>query len=288
MVTALVILVPCLLIYSHWMAADNVVDLTTSTKLLEALQQQHHQASALRVATPITTTMTMTEFTCIPGVVYHPPGFVALESRENGGLGHILEKKQFQHGAEVGVQRGVHARKVLENWPSCQTFQLIDLWGHQENYVDKANVQQQAQDRIYNEAQNRLKKFAHKTTFHRMLSTQAAAHIPDYSLDFIYIDARHDYCGVTEDMETFWPKLRPGGLMAGHDYMYNSQVQALQPDQDWSICQDGSIHQSAVRGAVNDFAEKNGLIVTVEFAAGHEFRTWMVQKPTLAHCVGKK
>ena len=31
--------------------------------------------------------------------------------------------------------------------------------------------------------------------------------------------ARHDYCGVKEDLETYWPKLRRGGILAGHDYL---------------------------------------------------------------------
>lgn len=230
-------------------------------------------------------TMATGDYQCLPGVVYHPPGFVALESRANGGLGHIMEQKGFTQGAEVGVQRGVHARKILENWPSCKSFTLIDLWAQQENYIDKANVQQNTQDQIYNDAKQRLQKFEHKTKFYRMLSTEAAKKISNHSLDFVYVDARHDYCGVMEDMEAYWPTLRPGGLMAGHDFMYNSQVQALQPDQDWSICQDGTKNERAVRGAVEDFAKREGLIVTVEFDAGHEFRTWMVQKPTLKHCV---
>jgi hypothetical protein len=25
---------------------------------------------------------------------------------------------------------------------------------------------------------------------------------------------RHDYCGVKEDIENWWPKLKPGGIMA--------------------------------------------------------------------------
>jgi hypothetical protein len=200
-----------------------------------------------------------------------------------------MEQRGFTSGAEVGVQRGVHARKMLEQWPGCQSFALIDLWAHQpdKNYLDKANVQQNAQDQIYNEAKQRLQKFRHKTRFYRMASTEAAKMIGNHSLDFIYIDARHDYCGVTEDIEAYWPKLRPGGLMAGHDFMFNSQVRALQPDQDWSICQDGTRNERAVRGAVEDFAKREGLVVTVEFAAGHEFRTWMVQKPTLIHCIQK-
>jgi hypothetical protein len=30
---------------------------------------------------------------------------------------------------------------------------------------------------------------------------------------------RHDYCGVMEDLVAYWPKLRSGGIIAGHDYV---------------------------------------------------------------------
>jgi len=52
----------------------------------------------------------------------------------------------------------------------------------------------------------------------REFSVSAAAKVAHTSLDFAYIDARHDYEGLSEDLRAWWPKLCPGGLMAGHDY----------------------------------------------------------------------
>ena len=52
----------------------------------------------------------------------------------------------------------------------------------------------------------------------REFSVSAAAKVAHTSLDFAYIDARHDYEGPSEDLRAWWPKLCPGGLMAGHDY----------------------------------------------------------------------
>lgn len=66
--------------------------------------------------------------------------------------------------------------------------------------------------------------FQSKTVFHHKLSTEAAKEIPDQSLDFVYIDARHDYCGALEDIENYWPKLHPGGIMAGDDYITNAEI----------------------------------------------------------------
>ena len=48
---------------------------------------------------------------------------------------------------------------------------------------------------------------------------QAVDLFQNESLDFIYIDARHDYKAVWDDLEAWFPKLRKGGLFSGHDYV---------------------------------------------------------------------
>ena len=97
----------------------------------------------------------------------------------------------------------------------------VDPWleDRPENYVDIANVAQWHQDANYESAQKRLAPFGTRSTIWRMTSVEAAARIPAASLDFVYIDARHDYASVMEDLEAWYPKVRPGGLMTGHDYL---------------------------------------------------------------------
>jgi hypothetical protein len=65
--------------------------------------------------------------------------------------------------------------------------------------------------------------------------------VPDASLDYVYVDARHDYCGVKEDLEAWWPKLRRGGILAGHDYLDAAEVRAKPSPakQDWA-CEAGA------------------------------------------------
>jgi len=62
-------------------------------------------------------------------------------------------------------------------------------------------------------------------------------------LDYVYVDARHDYAGVKEDLEAWWPKLRKGGLLAGHDFI---------PD---GIVKEGDF---GVQKAVHEFVGKHG------------------------------
>lgn len=44
-------------------------------------------------------------------------------------------------------QLGIFSEAILSQWPSCTRFYLADLWGHQENYQDVANVGQAEQVR---------------------------------------------------------------------------------------------------------------------------------------------
>lgn len=68
------------------------------------------------------------------------------------------------------------------------------------------------------EAQANLAPFQNlgvELEYMRMLTSEAVDRISNDSIDFIYVDARHDYCGVKEDLELYFPKLRSGGIIAG-------------------------------------------------------------------------
>lgn len=53
----------------------------------------------------------------------------------------------------------------------------------------------------------------------RMMSVQAVRLFDNDSIDFCFIDADHTYEAVSEDLRLWNPKMRPGGLLAGHDYV---------------------------------------------------------------------
>lgn len=202
-----------------------------------------------------------------------PKNFPIKVLRSRHEMGAYLENSGFTTGAELGVNLGHFAKHTLDNWPSCQRYYLIDVWKHQENYHDIVNVDDPSQEQFFQEAKKRLEPFKSKLVYLRDFTSSAVHSIPDSSLDFVYVDARHDYCGTSEDIELYWPKLRPGGLMTGHDYKEAFEV----PGQDWGICADGSRHSGAVKGAVDDFAAKNGLQVVVTYTDGWE--SWMMRKP---------
>ena len=64
--------------------------------------------------------------------------------------------------------------------------------------------------------------FTNKFKTLRMASLAAAKLFDDRSLDFVFIDAAHDYESVKADILAWRPKVRLGGTLAGHDYIPNS------------------------------------------------------------------
>jgi len=59
----------------------------------------------------------------------------------------------------------------------------------------------------------------------RMSSIRAAELYADQSLDFVFIDAAHDYASVKADVLAWLPKVKAGGTLAGHDYSNEPGVQ---------------------------------------------------------------
>jgi hypothetical protein len=123
-------------------------------------------------------------------------------------------------GVEVGVRRGDFSAWILHRW---QGFRLVcvDPWAEDagERYVDIANVTQARHDELLEITRQRLAAFGSRCEIWRMSSVEAASRVADGSLDFVYLDARHDEASVTEDLEHWYPKLGPHGVFSGHDYL---------------------------------------------------------------------
>jgi len=68
-------------------------------------------------------------------------------------------------------------------------------------------------------------RFLGRFEIHRDYSINAAKNFKDSSLDFIYIDGRLDYSGVKVDVEAWYPKLKEGGLFAGHEFVPDGILQ---------------------------------------------------------------
>ena len=188
---------------------------------------------------------------------------------------YLLEAEGCRRGAELGVLNGEFALHTLDRWPSCVEYVLVDLWSHQDNYLDMYN---EAHDTHYRTAMSKLKPHSPKITICRNLTTTCAGRFRDAFFDYVYVDARHDYTGVSADLEAWWPKIRHGGILGGHDYVEQSDG-PQQTGQNWTLNFDGSVDHAgrAVKGAVDDFASRRRRQVVVMYRESG-WNSWLIRK----------
>lgn len=63
-----------------------------------------------------------------------------------------------------------------------------------------------------------MEKYGDRVSFMRETGSSAALKFADESVDFVYIDALHDFESVSSDIRTWFHKVRRGGIISGHDY----------------------------------------------------------------------
>jgi hypothetical protein len=135
-----------------------------------------------------------------------------LPDRSRKDLASLFYKLGFKIGAEVGVDRGRFSKVLCIQCPGLKLY-AIDAW-------QPYGIETQAiMDKFYEETCWRLAPY--DVTVMRAWSVDAAASIPDGSLDFVYIDASHLLAPVISDISVWEPKVRSGGIVAGHDFTFN-------------------------------------------------------------------
>lgn len=132
----------------------------------------------------------------------------------------------FKKGAEIGVYLGYYSRVLLDNIPGLQLY-CIDTWNNNTS-----------RKRAFEYACEDLGRYPGANII-RGTSVESAKQFEDGSLDFVFIDADHSYEAVKQDLEAWYPKVRKGGIVSGHDYFESPR---------------GSVQ---VIPAVNEFVEKH-------------------------------
>jgi hypothetical protein len=123
----------------------------------------------------------------------------------------------LNEGAEIGVQRGKFSECILNQWEG-RKLHAIDPWFHQGAKFDISDETQEIHDQNLKETKNALKRFKDRANIIRLKSVDAAKQFADEQLDWVYIDARHDYRSMWADLTAWYSKIRKGGILAGHDY----------------------------------------------------------------------
>ena len=136
---------------------------------------------------------------------------------------NLLRDRPHQKGAEIGVFEGDTSFRLLQALPTIQQLICVDPFEHYPEQTKTLNPNKaKFHDANYNQVMKtflfRMKPYEERFSLMKLYSKEAAKLIENQSLDFIFIDGNHAYEYVIEDIKTWLPKVKPGGLLSGHDY----------------------------------------------------------------------
>ncbi len=162
---------------------------------------------------------------------------------------------------EIGVLQGDFSRAILDTLHPSKLF-LVDPWviGYDKNasktYTDNLGGLSTAYstEEDFNYVKGRFKSelASRQIMISRNYSYDALETFPDQFFDFVYIDSCHLYQCVKNDLKMYLAKLKPTGLMCGHDYIdihgfgviqavdefikdNNFKLITLSQDNDWAL-----------------------------------------------------
>jgi hypothetical protein len=144
----------------------------------------------------------------------------------------IIEKKDYNSFLEVDVWRGENLLRIAKNFPKVKVYGIDPYSGNSFDDYYKGEIMAVVDASYYNNLyQNIIDKTSKLKNVEiiRATSAQAAVKFDDESLDTVFIDARHDYQSCINDILTWLPKVKKGGVLSGHDYSlkYFGVVQAV-------------------------------------------------------------
>ena len=130
-------------------------------------------------------------------------------------LASLFAELDFKKGAEIGVCDGDFSEILAKNNPQMKLFS-IDPWRPLPEYHDYRS--KEIFEQMFKNATLKLEKYPNCEMVQK-LSKEAVNDFEDESLDFVYIDANHLLEFVINDISIWLPKLKKGGILAGHDYL---------------------------------------------------------------------
>jgi hypothetical protein len=142
----------------------------------------------------------------------------------------------YKVGAEVGVYKGAFTEKFCK--AGLKMF-AIDPWMAYQG-AGRTQQEQARQNFLYEHTIRTLSLYPDCTLI-RSTSMDALKYFEDGSLDFVYLDGDHSFRAFAADIVEWSKKVKPGGIVSGHDYFY------FGPRQTNLICQVGPIVDAYVK-----------------------------------------
>lgn len=139
-------------------------------------------------------------------------------------ISKLIEENGWTSGVELGVLDGRNLIYLLARHPELEML-AVDPWRHNVmEETDKTDLGWRSYrnfdlDALFEKVGDGVRKInaLDRVTFARMTGDEAAGLVLDMSTDFVFIDADHTYGAVKNDIIRWAPKIRPGGMLMGHD-----------------------------------------------------------------------
>lgn len=119
-------------------------------------------------------------------------------------------------GVEVGIFEGGNAARMLAKFPQLDLTGIDPFEGYQDWCGFLGDEYMSGCERA---AWSILQGFADQGRFRliKKYSDAALVDLEDGAYDFVYVDGDHSYRWVLHDVTNYWSKVRPGGVLCGHD-----------------------------------------------------------------------
>lgn len=138
---------------------------------------------------------------------------VRIQNFDRNMLAKLFYELEFKRGVEIGTEKGYYAETLCKENPQMKLF-CVDPWAASEDYLEhRANGKHESN---YRQTLERMRPY--NCELIRKPSMEAVKDFENESLDFVYIDGDHSFAGVANDILQWSKKVRPGGIIAGHDY----------------------------------------------------------------------
>ena len=128
---------------------------------------------------------------------------------------------------EIGTYCGASTQIIANNFISGK-INSVDPW---QSYTEDGNtydlniqaLELQEAEQIFDKILINYKNIIKN----KCSSIDYANQIEDESIDFIYIDGNHQYSSVVEDIKIWYPKVKKYGIIAGHDWAWDTVKKAV-------------------------------------------------------------
>jgi predicted O-methyltransferase YrrM len=120
-------------------------------------------------------------------------------------------------GAEIGVAYGSMTIALLSEFPELYMNAIDPYIPYDSSDIMSSTIEEQ--NNVFRYTNSRLLKlFSKRAVLIRDHSINVSKRFQDEELDFVFIDACHQYEAVYADIKDWHPKVKNGGLVCGHDY----------------------------------------------------------------------